>query len=328
MNQRVILYTDDGIVWHKEKFLISLAAAMHKNLDIVIDTNTEGPDISTLEIYPCIHELALELNYDLSKITIYTANQFESPPRISVLKYPPILYLNRAKKRSDTLRKKIFGTDLRHIGYFVSRGNWHRLKISSYLWNNHRERVLQTYHFKFGVDYHHVNIGIEDLVERDGLDCLGSVKNFLSACPLLLDPLQDQYPIVHPRGYDIVNHYSNFFVEIVSETYLQGDTFFPTEKLWRPITQLTPFIVQGPKLYLKRLRDLGFKTFGQWWDEGHDEDPYDCHAAAIEKIIDHICSMEVRDLDRMYQEMLPTLRHNLERFLEITADEIQEKLHI
>ena len=59
-------------------------------------------------------------------------------------------------------------------------------------------------------------------------------------------------------------------MDIVVETYVSGQSFFPTEKTLRPIIAQTPFIVMGPKGYLANLRRMGFMTFGQWWDESYD----------------------------------------------------------
>jgi len=68
----------------------------------------------------------------------------------------------------------------------------------------------------------------------------------------------------------LLQHYHNFAVEIVCETYTLGNTFFPTEKTIRPIMAAKPIMVYGPKYYLSRLRGLGFKTYHSIWDESYD----------------------------------------------------------
>jgi hypothetical protein len=83
----------------------------------------------------------------------------------------------------------------------------------------------------------------------------------------------DQF--VTPTSYietntSLLQHYKNFAVEVVCETYSMGDTFFPTEKTMRPIMTAKPMIVFGPRYYLARLRSLGFQTYHDIWDESYD----------------------------------------------------------
>ena len=65
--------------------------------------------------------------------------------------------------------------------------------------------------------------------------------------------------------------FEGFDVELVCETFVRGDTYFPTEKTTRPLAGGKPMIIYGPKDYLARLRDQGFKTWGDCWDESYDE---------------------------------------------------------
>jgi hypothetical protein len=68
----------------------------------------------------------------------------------------------------------------------------------------------------------------------------------------------------------LLQHYHNFAVEIVCETYTLGDTFFPTEKTIRPIMAAKPVLVYAPRYYLARLRAMGFQTYHSLWDESYD----------------------------------------------------------
>jgi hypothetical protein len=85
--------------------------------------------------------------------------------------------------------------------------------------------------------------------------------------------VRDQF--VTPTSYadtntSLLQHYDQFAVEIVCETYTQGNTFFPTEKTIRPIMAAKPIMVYGPRYHLARLRGLGFKTYHSIWDESYD----------------------------------------------------------
>jgi hypothetical protein len=81
----------------------------------------------------------------------------------------------------------------------------------------------------------------------------------------------DQYNPDNNTNLDLVKHYGKFEIEIVAETCCRGNTFFPTEKTIRPISQGKPIMVYGPKSFMARLRKLGFVTWGDIWDESYDE---------------------------------------------------------
>jgi hypothetical protein len=83
--------------------------------------------------------------------------------------------------------------------------------------------------------------------------------------------VRDQYRPNINTNAELVKHYNRFGLEIVCETYCMGDAFFPTEKTVRPISQTKPMVVYGPKGYLRRLRQLGFQTWHDIWDETYDE---------------------------------------------------------
>lgn len=85
--------------------------------------------------------------------------------------------------------------------------------------------------------------------------------------------VRDQF--TNPESYadtnrSLLNHYNQFAIEIVCETYTLGNTFFPTEKTIRPIMAAKPILVYGPQYFLARLRTLGFQTYNTLWDESYD----------------------------------------------------------
>ena len=100
--------------------------------------------------------------------------------------------------------------------------------------------------------------------------------------------VRDQYIPGNNTNRDLVAHYDRFFVELVAETYCQGDTFFPTEKTVRPISQGKPLVVYGPRCFLARLRELGFQTWGDIWDESYDDLAGHDRWQAIMTVADHV----------------------------------------
>ena len=87
----------------------------------------------------------------------------------------------------------------------------------------------------------------------------------------------------------------------------------------------TPFIVQGPQWYLRRLQDMGFQTFDRWWDEGYSEDPADYQLEVIKDVVKDISARSVEDLSTMYKEMQSVLKHNKQCLLELTKDDFAKQ---
>ena len=115
-------------------------------------------------------------------------------------------------------------------------------------------------------------------------------------------------------GFDF---YNQFAVEIVTETVFAYPYVNITEKTFRPILMLTPFVMAGCAGVLKHLRSFGLRTFNAYWDESYDniQDPQE-RMIAICQLIDQITSIPLIQLADMYTEMLPDLEHNKQVLLD------------
>jgi hypothetical protein len=88
--------------------------------------------------------------------------------------------------------------------------------------------------------------------------------------PLVLDnPNFSRYPMEH--SVDPVKHlYDSSLINIVTETYFFNKIIHITEKTYKPIAFMQPFILVAAAGSLKHVKDMGFKTFDQFWDETYD----------------------------------------------------------
>jgi hypothetical protein len=66
--------------------------------------------------------------------------------------------------------------------------------------------------------------------------------------------------------------YNDTACSIVSETNDNDYEVFMTEKIWKPIMAQQVFVIHGNYLYLQRLREMGFKTFNNYFEEAYDLD--------------------------------------------------------
>lgn len=136
---------------------------------------------------------------------------------------------------------------------------------------------------------------------------------------------------------DNLNHYlhkesmfiwDDAFLQIVSEsrTYpheiklvtrnspdieLEFKSDYFTEKTTKAIASNMPFVIIGVSGILKRLHKIGFKTFGEFWDESYDEiEDYSERFEKIKEIINWVASKDLKELTDIYNKMIPIFEHN------------------
>jgi hypothetical protein len=319
---KITLATSDSKIWNIEAIIIDIANAMANNNAITIDLLKEGPDLESLELINLLLKLKKQFGYS-QIVTILTNNMIQTDvDQCHIVKSPPMHFVRNTRNLlggADT-HKQIN----KHFGIFIGRSNLHRLYLSSYLYKSYPQKTCQTFHYSVDNDFHRDNLGLTELINCTGFDYVDQAVDFLKLCPMLIDNTVPTYPMLMNQHCDIAQNYYQFFVEVVCETYFSGQTFFPTEKIWRPIAMKTPFIVQGPQYFLHRLRDLGFQTFDSWWTEGYSEDTAGWQPYEIVKILDQLSALSTTDLHTMYQEMLPVLEHNHKTLLSLSAEDFNK----
>ena len=116
---------------------------------------------------------------------------------------------------------------------------------------------------------------------------------------------------IHQVGNDESHLFENVFVNLVNETHQPDDRVFITEKTYRAINHCRPFIINGDKGSLTYLKEMGFKTFDQFWDESYDDEESDhVRITKITEVVRDICHRSNEELLTQYNDMLPILRHN------------------
>jgi len=316
VNVRVI--SSDCKVWNRDQVIVEIGHAMSINEDITVDLISEGPCFTSLDLTQLISQMRSLYNYqkDISVKTCNLSQQTCDGFQFDI--EPPMHFVTNTKnKLSENIQVKHI---TKKFGLFVGRANAPRLDLSSYIWKNHREDAVMTYHFDIEIDYHRNNIGLDDLVRWQNTKDLHDAVDLIKSSPLKFEEVK--YPILMDQHCNISCLSNDFLIEIVCETYYTGKTFFPTEKIWRPIMSGSPFIVQGPKYFLHKLRDLGFKTFERWWDEGYGEDPAAWQITEIKKVLDYVASFDYDTIQQWYREMTPSLDHNRKRFLELNKEDL------
>jgi len=96
----------------------------------------------------------------------------------------------------------------------------------------------------------------------------------------------------------------------VAETWTVGNTFSPTEKTVRPMLLKKPFIAFSSKNYLCHLRQLGFMTFNNFWNEEYDGYEGRERYIRILQLINDLSKKSKSELNDLYWSMKYTLDHN------------------
>lgn len=133
-------------------------------------------------------------------------------------------------------------------------------------------------------------------------------------------PWAQDYP-KHGMDQDIYEKpFNDTACSIVSETNDNDYEVFMTEKIWKPIIAQQFFIVHGNYLYLQRLRDMGFKTFNNYFEEVYDldRDP-DMRIDTIVDLCDRLRDAPWQD---MYLQSKALRKYNHDHFFN------QEKLSL
>jgi len=112
-------------------------------------------------------------------------------------------------------------------------------------------------------------------------------------------------------GYESKELYENTYFSIVTETLFDDDEWFVSEKTFKPIIQLHPFVIVGSPHTLKYLKSYGFKTFDKWWDESYDEiENSNDRMLAVYDTIQSLIKKSTDEWDIIYNEITETLIHN------------------
>lgn len=126
---------------------------------------------------------------------------------------------------------------------------------------------------------------------------------------------------IHSLGN--MDFWRGHFLTIVSETeFFPWDNLFVSEKTWKPIIGLRPFLINGQTQVYRWLRQHGFRTFERYWPDIEIEDlpEYEVHDSIV-SVVRWLSILSRSEIQKIYQEMLLDLLHNRERFFEFAKEQ-------
>jgi hypothetical protein len=284
---------------------------------IHIDTNSEGLSLEKVNFFKLLDYVCEKFSINKSKVHIHTYNVLETHSEYKINTRLSHCWYSMQPHIDKFYEYKEKQTELKTLCCFMGRINWCRLIFASWFYNNYNDKCLMSF------NYNHTDVDklCSDLTEINFYDstCLEESVLFLKHCPILVDNLYYNKVVPYDEQWlnylNPLNYYHKVFIDFVIETYLFGNTFFTTEKTLRPIIAKTPFIIFGPKNYLKNLRALGFQTFNRWWDESYDFCEGAHRVNETKKILAEIFSWKQEKMQQVLTEMESVLEHNKNLYL-------------
>jgi hypothetical protein len=126
-------------------------------------------------------------------------------------------------------------------------------------------------------------------------------------------------------GFENKQNYLNTYFSVITETIFYEDGHYISEKSFKGIAHMHPFVIIGKPGILKYLKSIGFKTFSDFWDESYDE-MHD-NSERMEVCYELIKSLILKtndEWDELNQKLLPILEHNRNHILSFEDEGVNE----
>jgi hypothetical protein len=300
----------------------------NKKAKIVFFYITEGYFGETKQHFDWLDNLAIKYNLDNDDILVITANLMAAETyhnnKFKILTYDffgdELEFAHIVKKNSSNV--KLFKNKYldfvdnfkleKHFLCFNNLTKLHRLWIFYELMNN--KNLLNK--SIVSLSSRTTNESFLDIVNStNNINMINYFKNYNSNIGYSYDTTNWKRDV---QVGDTINIEAQLktFVNIVTETLTMQDVVFITEKTYKPIYTCQPFIIVGNAYTLKKMKELGYKTFDKWWDESYDEEiELEKRINAITKILEEIASWDLEKCAAIRKEMKEILIHNYNQML-------------
>lgn len=150
------------------------------------------------------------------------------------------------------------------------------------------------------------------------------IKNSEDMLPLTLDTDNfENYPM-EKSSIEVEDYYKSSLINIVSETNFFTPEIHLNEKTYKPIAFKQPFIMMGAPNSLKHLQNVGFKTFGKWWNESYDTETDNVkRMEMINNLVEEITNWSKEKKIQFTYEVKDTVEFNCNHLATMTHPEIK-----
>lgn len=268
-----------------------------------------------------ILEILKKLKYK-KVIFIYNdyLNNFSDIASKNIKFIPFNYYYNRSAKYFQTNLKNNSISELLDYSekeyHFLSFNQWlhhHRVNIISNIFkNNLQSKFLISFNPKFYDTLgEHLSSYEQELKDLGMWDDYQYVKT--------LDEHKVDFDTtlrISGYGYEDISVYKKSVINLISDTLFFKNQGFISEKIFKPIMYMQPFLVASTPFYLKAIRELGFKTFDGFIDESYDlEVDNSKRLEMINNEIKRLCNIPIEELKRQLKDIENILVYNQMKLL-------------
>jgi len=185
----------------------------------------------------------------------------------------------------------------------------HRLEMLYYIFKNH----ITNNHISCPAVCPAENISIVDAAKRLQ-STYPDVVDVFSNQPLPINFKNETDHPMHSCWLSLFDEAADSLLYLVTETVAAGRRWHLTEKTFKPIALGMPFVIVGTQGSLRYLRNYGFKTFGDIWDESYDDAADGNRIKKISKLLIDLDQMPVAEKQKMFKSAHSIIEHNWNHF--------------
>ena len=293
-----VITTNDRL-WEIPKLVGHLVKQQGK--DLVLNLVPEAQCIRSTGLYDLLDQ------FQFNSVTIYTWNELESHTTYNIIhKLPRLFFASKIWSGWNIQPSDSTWNQQYMFGAFYGRPTADRLGIAGHLFAHHRNLTRFALPFNIIDDDSRSVFELEKLFVYNSFD-MAKFSKLIEHLPL--DP--DVYvPPNWAQPGPMFKRYKDILIDIVSEPNIAGTSFFFTEKTTRPMILKKGFIHMSAQNSLCYLRQMGFKTFYEFWNEDYDGYSGKDRYLKILDLLDNLASMSKQQQIDMYHAMQSVLEHN------------------
>ena len=187
--------------------------------------------------------------------------------------------------------------------------------------NDHRAYLLNKI-FNDGLD----RVGNISVIESDDRYNFEHPRILSERHPVYVKMLEDWEQVSNEHiSNDIISlgdpaHWNSHFVNVVTESTTHSDVFI-SEKTFKPLIGLRPYVIIGDENIYRKLRTWGVDTFEDVFPNSNKDEPdYEKRCENVVKDLNNIAELNLTDVEKLYESLKSRLYHNRDRVLGLFAD--------
>lgn len=142
---------------------------------------------------------------------------------------------------------------------------------------------------------------------------------------VLLEQFKFQLPIKYQQD-DYINYVDSYW-NFVTESHFEADTTFLTEKTFKSVLNLQPFVIIGGANSIELMQELGYRTFDGYIHEDYDDsDSDEARMFDLMTVAMELCALSKDELTEQMAQMRPILEHNQRNLLSCKRERLLDVL--